>query len=259
MGIIKENNFYSALYNEYGLQTWCKFAEYKSSVDGEEFTVITSLVVTKENNKDEIVYKINLFNNWISYDNLSKQIDNILYYLAYTTVKEQYWINTFLNKAILNKSFIELTITVNNLKKEQKKIKEELKVEESKSKILKIDMTYSQKLNILVKNTIEIYSNFEGLEKFRIIPMLKKLEDNTNNIIFNFEKYFLENYRIDFRFKNQFGGSSPRLTTDMIDDIRIWLFDNDYNKDMLTLEEQNIHMKNYIHFDASMKKVITVK
>jgi len=157
-------------------------------------------------------------------------------------------------------------------------------------------MTYSEKLNILVKNTIEDYSNceevttykkyydnmqyyntkylkkvdlfftentidqslfFEGLEKYRIIPMLEKLKDNTQNIILNFEKYWLELNRIDKRFLNVYG-TLPMLNKDMLYSVRSWLFDNNYGNDMLTLEEQNDKMKKYIHFDASMKKIKTV-
>jgi len=158
-------------------------------------------------------------------------------------------------------------------------------------------MTYSEKLNILVKNTIESYKTSEelttykkyydnseyynnlyrgkidlfftenniniklfceGMNKVNIIPMLEKLQDHTQNIIANFEKYWLESFRIEKRFENIYGGANPILGTDIIDNIRIWLFNNSYKNEMLTLEQQNTLMKNYIHFDASMKRIKSV-
>lgn len=156
-------------------------------------------------------------------------------------------------------------------------------------------MSYSEKLNTLVKDTIEYYSTLEevtqyskyyinleyynklyknkvdlfftennieqskffyGLNKFNIIPMLKKLEGNTSNILYNFAKYFITEQAIDQRFS--YNSNRPILDDNMINDIRYWLFNNSYNSDMLSLEEQNIKMTNYVHFNAGMKKIKTV-
>jgi hypothetical protein len=157
-------------------------------------------------------------------------------------------------------------------------------------------MTYSEKLNILVKNTIEYYSTcqevtaykkyydnfdyynnlyknkvdlfftenninqsdfYEGLNKIYNIPMLEKLKDNTHNIILNFAKYWITEESLNKRLENQYAGVNI-LDTEKLNYIRIWLFNNDYNSNMLTLEEQNNLMTNYIHFNAGMKKIKTV-
>lgn len=84
--IMKTNNYYMALYTYEGLTAWIKTAEYKNSFN-EIKTVVTELIVTKENNKNEIVYK-NISSNWICYYNESNGlsivdiIEDILYYLA---------------------------------------------------------------------------------------------------------------------------------------------------------------------------------
>ena len=154
-------------------------------------------------------------------------------------------------------------------------------------------MKYSEKLNILVRNTLEEYSKCaaitlykkyydkidyynkkykgkvnsfftdndidqklfcEGMIDLQVILMLEKLKDNTKNILVNVEKYWLEEDVIDKRLENKFD-NKPNLGSYMINHIRMWLFDNSYSHEMLSLEEQNTLMKNYIHFDASMKKI----
>lgn len=84
--IIKTNNYYMTLYTYEGLSAWIKTAEYRNSFN-EIKTVVTELIVTKENNKNEIIYK-NISSNWICYYNESNGlsivniIEDILYYLA---------------------------------------------------------------------------------------------------------------------------------------------------------------------------------
>lgn len=84
--IIKTNNYYMSLYTYEGLSAWIKTAEYRNSFN-EIKTVVTELIVTKENNKNEIIYK-NISSNWICYYNESNGlsivniIEDILYYLA---------------------------------------------------------------------------------------------------------------------------------------------------------------------------------
>jgi len=157
-------------------------------------------------------------------------------------------------------------------------------------------MRYSEKLNILVKNTIESYSKcegitlykkyydninyfsdkyrgkserffvdnninkevfFNGLENYRIIPMLEQLNDNPTNILDNFSKYRIKETDIDKGLESRYN-IAPKLGDRMIDDIRYWLFDNSYGHKMLSLKEQNLLMKNYIRFDMSMKTIKNV-
>lgn len=158
-------------------------------------------------------------------------------------------------------------------------------------------MTYSEKLNILVKNTIEQYSSslevityakyydriayynkkyknkvdlfftdnnieqnnfFSGLGKIQVLEMLKKLESNTTNILYNFQKHFVTEKLLDERLYNKYSESKV-LDTKTIDNIRYFLFNNSNSNDMLTLEEQNAVLKDYHQIDVSMKKIKVVE
>ena len=85
--LIKENDFYTALYTMEGLTAWTKTAENKSSLTGNIDTVVTELIITKENTKEIVFKKISYgsyicFYNTQGYNNIVDTIEDILLYLA---------------------------------------------------------------------------------------------------------------------------------------------------------------------------------
>ena len=85
--LIKENDFYTALYTMEGLTAWIKTAENKSSLTGNVDTVVTDLIITKENTKEIVFKKISYgsyicFYNTQGYNNIVDIIEDILLYLA---------------------------------------------------------------------------------------------------------------------------------------------------------------------------------
>lgn len=106
MAIIKENNYYTGYYSIEGLTAWIKTGQYKN-INGDIKEVITSLVITKENNKKEVVYKYESYNSFISYYydkdgfSLSDIIENLLIYIAHNET-EEYFKNRFIENALNN-------------------------------------------------------------------------------------------------------------------------------------------------------------
>ena len=85
--LIKENDFYTALYTMEGLTAWIKTAENESSLTGNIDTVVTELIITKENTKEIVFKKISYgsyicFYNTKGYNNIVDTIEDILLYLA---------------------------------------------------------------------------------------------------------------------------------------------------------------------------------
>ena len=66
--LIKENDFYTALYTMEGLTAWTKTAENESTLTGNIDTVVTELIITKENTK-EIVFKKISYGSYICFYN----------------------------------------------------------------------------------------------------------------------------------------------------------------------------------------------
>lgn len=116
MAIVKEDNFYTAIYEENNYRIWAKLADNKSLVDGEEYVVVTAITITKGDNK-EVIYKLNLGNNWLKYDNLCNMAENLLYYIVNTETVE-FFKNKFMQNCLLKNDSINLEITVRRLKKE---------------------------------------------------------------------------------------------------------------------------------------------
>jgi hypothetical protein len=120
--IINENKNYTALAEEYGLRAWIKTSNHVSAVDGEEYTIVTDLVITKADNTKEVVYRFNFGNNWMKYDNITTIILDVMNYLANTT-DEPYWINNTLDKVFYDYKFtiIKLASKQININKENQR------------------------------------------------------------------------------------------------------------------------------------------
>jgi hypothetical protein len=116
---------------------------------------------------------------------------------------------------------------------------------------------YTNKINeFFSDNNINQENFFELLNKYRNIKMLEKL--NIDNIIYNFKKYWITERDIQERINRHYGDYKPIFTTNMLNNIRHYLFNNNYDNDMLILERQNNLLHNYIHFDAGMKRIKAV-
>jgi hypothetical protein len=130
-------------------------------------------------------------------------------------------------------------------------------IQEYKQYVTNIDYynnLYKNKVNhFFTDNNIDQNKFFKQTEKYNIIQMLQKL--NVSNIILNFKKYWITEQKLNDRMNGHYGGFKPTFSRDMINYIRIWLFDNSYKSNMLALEEQNELMTNYIHFNAGMKRI----
>ena len=148
--IIKENDFYTALYTMEGLTAWTKTAENKSSLTGNIDTVVTELIITKENTKEIVFKKVSYgsyicFYNTQGYNNIVDTIEDILLYLANSNddieLKERV-INNVLNN--------DFTVRIKEFKNKYYndiKTKESLKkAEELKEKIKKLDAIIDEEI-----------------------------------------------------------------------------------------------------------------
>lgn len=145
--LIKENKNYTALIQENGLRCWIKTAINKC-LDGEIIDVVTSLVVTSENNTKDIKYKISAYKSYIiTYNNLVDNIESILYYIA-NTETDEYFRNLYLNEAIINNSFYKIKIACKNIKQDldNKKVAEEYQKHVQESNKLKNKIIEKSKL-----------------------------------------------------------------------------------------------------------------
>ena len=148
--IIKENDFYTALYTMEGLTAWIKTAENESTLTGNIDTVVTELIITKENTKEIVFKKVSYgsyicFYNTQGYNNIVDTIEDILLYLANSNdnieLKERV-INNVLNN--------EFTVRIKEFKNkyyENIKTEENIKkAEELKEKIKKLDTIIDEEI-----------------------------------------------------------------------------------------------------------------
>ena len=104
--MIKENNYYTSYFTMEGLTAWIKTGEYKNTMN-EIKEVITELVITKEDNRKDIVYKHISYNGFISYYwskdgfSLSDVIEELLIYIAHNNI-DKYWKDQFIDSVINN-------------------------------------------------------------------------------------------------------------------------------------------------------------
>ena len=148
--IIKENDFYTALYTMEGLTAWIKTAENESTLTGNIDTVVTELIITKANTK-EIVFKRVSYGSYIcfyntsGYNNIADIIEDILLYLANSDdsidLKER-----TINSVLSN----EFNVRIKEFKNkyyDDIKTKESLKkAEELKEKIKKLDAIIDEEI-----------------------------------------------------------------------------------------------------------------
>ena len=148
--LIKENDFYTSLYTMEGLTAWIKTAENESTLTGNIDTVVTELIITKENTK-EIVFKRVSYGSYIcfyntsGYNNIVDIIEDILLYLANSDdsidLKER-----TINSVLSN----EFNVRIKEFKNkyyDDIKTKESLKkAEELKEKIKKLDAIIDEEI-----------------------------------------------------------------------------------------------------------------
>lgn len=148
--LIKENDFYTALYTMEGLTAWIKTAENKSTLTDNIDTVVTELIITKENTKEIVFKRVSYgsyicFYNTLGYNNIVDIIEDILLYLANSDdsieLKERV-INHVLNN--------DFTVRIKEFKnKYYNDIKTEesfKKSEELKEKIRKLDAIIDEEI-----------------------------------------------------------------------------------------------------------------
>lgn len=134
MAMIKENNYYTSYFTMEGLTAWIKTGEYRNTMN-EIKEVITELVITKEDNRKDIIYKYISYNGFISYYwskdgfSLSDVIEELLIYIAYNNI-DKYWKDQFLD-SVMNNQFKGLNAIKRfkkeydlNLAEEQRRVKE---------------------------------------------------------------------------------------------------------------------------------------
>ena len=83
---------------------------------------------------------------------------------------------------------------------------------------------------------------FDGLHDYRLLDIAKNVRDDVKNI---------HNVVIGM-FVNPDGSEYPIKIRHWLYDFRMFCYDK--NNNLLSLEEQNNRLKNYPHFDASVKR-----
>lgn len=83
---------------------------------------------------------------------------------------------------------------------------------------------------------------FEGLSYYRLMDTAKNVKNDVGNI----------HNTVIGMFVNPQGNEYPIKVREWLYDFRMFCYDNDGN--LLSLEEQNNRLKNYPHFDASVKR-----
>lgn len=83
---------------------------------------------------------------------------------------------------------------------------------------------------------------FDGLSYYRLINIAKNVKNDVGNIHNNVIGMFI----------NPYGNEYPIKVKEWLYDFKYFCYDNHDN--LLSLEEQNNRLKNYIHFDASSKR-----
>ena len=83
---------------------------------------------------------------------------------------------------------------------------------------------------------------FDGWQDYKLLEIANRVKNDIGNI---------HNTVIGL-FINPEGNEYPIKIKEWLYDFRMFCYDNDYN--LLSLEEQNNRLKNYVHFDASVKK-----
>lgn len=164
MSMIKENNYYTSYFTAEGLTAWIKTGEYKNTMN-EIKEVITELIITKEDNRKDIIYKHMSYNGFISYywseDGfcLSDVIEELLIYIARNNI-DKYWKDQFLNN-VMNNEFKGLN-AIKRFKKEyelklveeQRRIKEQQNREVENNLLIEVNEIINK-----TKNEIEIRFN----------------------------------------------------------------------------------------------------
>lgn len=212
--LVKENNNYIALCTLEGLTAWIKTGVNRGFT-GEEYEVITALVITKEGNNKEVIYKY-IDGSWISYYNskdgftLCNIIEDILQFVAHYN-KGSFYMNKFISEAINNKHIAILVIKRYN--KEYKEYLQQLKrIEENKQIDMQVqniktqindtlqdinkyvDMRYN-KPEIRNDFTHEIFTRYT-LRTFKGLNYDNKVEEYTD--ILNFLNKYLNCLQCDF-------------------------------------------------------------
>ena len=148
--LIKENDFYTALYTMEGLTAWIKTAENESTLTGNIDTVVTELIITKENTK-EIVFKRVSYGSYIcfyntsGYNNIVDIIEDILLYLANSDDSIELKERTI--NSVLSNEFNVRIKEFKNKYYDDIKTKESLKkAEELKEKIKKLDAVIDEEI-----------------------------------------------------------------------------------------------------------------
>lgn len=134
--LVKENNNYIALCTLEGLTAWIKTGVNRGFT-GKEYEVITALVISKEGNNKEVIYKY-IDGNWITYYNskdgftICDIIEDILQFVAHYN-KGSFYMNKFVSEAINNQHSALLIIKRYN--KEYKEYLQQLKRAEENKQI----------------------------------------------------------------------------------------------------------------------------
>ena len=225
MAMIKENNYYTSYFTSEGLTAWIKTGKYKNSMN-EIKEVITELIITKEDNRKEIVYKYISYNSFISYywseDGfcLSDIIEELLIYIAHNNI-EKYWKDQFL-ESVMHNQFKGLNAIKRFKKEYENNLKEVARIEALKE-LTQIENSLLNEVNTLIE------------------AINSKVE-----IRFNEPKQF-NNYKYEVYTKNSYKTfkHSPfsKENIEILKDMITWL--NEYNNYL----DNDIIPENFMQFD----------
>lgn len=217
--IINENNNYIALAEENGLRAWIKTAEYETTF-GEVWSVVTDVVITKADNKKEIVYRKYMYNNFMKYDYIADIILDILYYLA-NTEQETFWINNSLDKVFSNNvNSRRFKIVVKDLKETiEQKVRYKKYAEQKKE------------YEIIIKDLKnELKSLVNELNKSERTVMIDVGELYEYSVITSSKKVIIDNHDIDSLYDKEI--KNIKDTIEYLNKMK-YCIDNDYDIDLM--------------------------
>lgn len=146
--IRKTVNYWVGLYENYGLKVACKTAIYTNNVTNETYDIITDLLIVNQETR-EVIYHKALGNRWVKLENVSRVIDNLLFYLT-TENLHKLEVENIIEKVIIDNITCEFIIKTNKMieakKEHDNKTLEIVKAENLYKKV--IELADIKKMNI---------------------------------------------------------------------------------------------------------------